>query len=66
MFTLLPVMNIVPPLYVEKLSSNDDFSIEALSPVRQIAPPLEWEVPALIPLLSSQVMLYILPLSPSQ
>ena len=65
-FTLLPVTKIAPPLYVEKLSLKLDLLTEVLLPVRQIVPPFEAEVPELIPLLSSQVMLYIEPSFPSQ
>ena len=66
MFTLLPVMNIAPPLYETKLSLKLDLLTEVSFAERQIVPPLEWEVPRLIALLSTQVMLYILPKLPSQ
>ena len=59
MLARLPDTNIAPPKtsvrsplsLITELMVKDDFVIVALSPVRQIVPPLELEVPLLIPVL---------------
>ena len=71
----LPVRKSAPPsIFDESLPdaivTEDvlklDLDTVTLSPVRHIVPPLELEVPELIPLLLVHVILYIIPSLPSQ
>ena len=64
--TSFPVMKRAPPSKPAKLFLKLDFFTVTFEPVRQIDPPLEEEVPLLVPLLFKQEMLYIIPLSLSQ
>ena len=63
-------MNIAPPsvesLFITEFEVKVESVIATLLPVRQIAPPLELELPSLIPVFSVNLELLILPLLPSQ